>query len=132
MELDEELERTWILLFGRRPQAKDITDLRFFSALNTLEYPRPEGTRWTLVSEIQERLPFPRRVIIAKARTMIRKNRGLTGCYCGCRGDFELSRPLTIEQYIGLEIMRGLAEAMDRQLLYRAGGNANGIYLSGM
>lgn len=33
---------------------------------------------------------FPRKVLLAKARRLIKRGL-LTGCACGCRGDFELT-----------------------------------------
>jgi hypothetical protein len=45
---------------------------------------------WCLIWDLEERLPqYPRKVIMAKCRSLIRRGL-LTGCTCGCRGDFEL------------------------------------------
>ena len=65
-------------------KASDITDEAFVNALN------PTG--WTNLDDMTDRLGFPWKVVKAKARTMIRKRKTVTGCYCGCRGDFELSK----------------------------------------
>lgn len=64
-----------------RPKASDISDEAFIAALNA------DGS-WTMWWDATERLDFPSKVVLAKAKTMIEKNRGVHGCPCGCRGDF--------------------------------------------
>lgn len=47
------------------------------------------GGRWATVWDMEERLGAPTKIVLAKARSLIR--RGLMdGCACGCRGDFEV------------------------------------------
>lgn len=79
-------------------QAKDISDEAFLTAVAEMEYePRPYiiphdrvphwVSRWDLH---EQRFPdVPQKVLLAKARKLIRQNR-LDGCWCGCRGDFEI------------------------------------------
>lgn len=77
-------------------QAKDIPDGRF---LDLVAHVRRQYGRWTTTGDIARLRPdWPTKVVLAKARKLIRRNL-LTGCHCGCRGDFELtvlgSRALT-------------------------------------
>jgi hypothetical protein len=45
--------------------------------------------RWVFMRDITPRFPtVPRKVLIAKLNSLIRRKL-LTGCTCGCRGDFE-------------------------------------------
>lgn len=91
-----------------RFQAKDIDDAFFLSHIdwcsmhpeppNILHgdnkpsyYPLDHFPHWVFMWNLEALMPiFPSEVILAKARALIR--RGLiTGCDCGCRGDFELT-----------------------------------------
>lgn len=72
-------------------QAKDIPDTTFLEAVrvyNDGEAPTMAGPRWALVWDLES---FgPDNLIRAKARKLI--HRGLlSGCPCGCRGDFEIT-----------------------------------------
>lgn len=73
----------------RRPKAADIPDERLLRAvLEVWE----EKTMWTNTSDLEERVPgFPPKVLVAKAGQLI-KRKMLSGCTCGCRGDFELKQ----------------------------------------
>lgn len=80
-------------------QAKDISDISVVEAirrLRTTDWPivggRPHGeTRWVSIMELEQVFPSaPHKVVLAKARALIRKGL-ITGCACGCRGDFELT-----------------------------------------
>lgn len=62
-------------------KASDITDEAFMAALD------PDGA-WTMWWDVTERLGFPPKVVLAKARTLIVRRGTLHGCDCGCRGDF--------------------------------------------
>lgn len=72
----------WEAHLGRKLKASDISDEMFKAAL--------VPGMWNNRFDVADRLRVPDKVALAKARTMIRKNRGVVGCYCGCRGDFEL------------------------------------------
>lgn len=88
-----------------RFQAKDIDDRFFLRCIAWASYeadpplPWVSGSRvpytqfphWVHTWNLQALMPaFPPEVILAKARALLR--RGLiTGCGCGCRGDFELT-----------------------------------------
>jgi len=71
-------------------QAKDIPDVVFLDIvedINCLEY------RWAQRWDIEEKMPdVPPKVILAKARNLIKRNL-MSGCGCGCRGDFEVVAP---------------------------------------
>lgn len=77
-------------------QAKDIDDRRVLTIISDLmaaeyrERPRPDEYLWTMVWDIEKRLPdVPGKVLAAKLEALVR--RGLIdGCTCGCRGDFFL------------------------------------------
>lgn len=62
-------------------KAADISDEAFLAALE------PDG-RWSMWWDVADRLGYPPKVVLAKARTLIEKRRTVHGCYCGCRGDF--------------------------------------------
>lgn len=68
-------------------QAKDIEDKAVLSIIARTER---EEHRWTFYWDVAQELGVDRKLILAKANALIR--RGLmTGCTCGCRGDFELT-----------------------------------------
>lgn len=91
-----------------RPSCKDITDEVFLSAVDEAIRVRGEveETRWTIGStrwdlaavlaghpEDVGAAPvdypgMPEKLVLAKARKLINQ-RKLSGCWCGCRGDFE-------------------------------------------
>lgn len=62
-------------------KASDISDEQFMAALD------PDGA-WTTWGVVTERLGYPHKVVLAKARTLIDRRGTLHGCPCGCRGDF--------------------------------------------
>lgn len=64
-----------------RLKASDISDEAFMAALD------PDGS-WTMWWDLNERLGFPPKVVLAKARILIERRGILHGCPCGCRGDF--------------------------------------------
>jgi DNA-binding Lrp family transcriptional regulator len=68
-------------------KASDISDAAFVEAVSESARARGhrDATRW----DVAERLGFPEKVVLAKGRRLIK--RGLiTGCACGCRGDWEV------------------------------------------
>ena len=67
-------------------KAADIADIVFLRLVRLKRYGMG-ASRWDVGEELQQ---FPEKVVLAKARGLIR--RGLiSGCACGCRGDFELT-----------------------------------------
>jgi len=72
-----------------RIQAKHIPDEAIMGAVATVN---AEG-RWAMTWDLADALPgVPPKVILAKCRSLIKRGR-LTGCACGCRGDFEIAMP---------------------------------------
>src|SRR6266704_311959 len=71
-----------------RPQAKDIADMATLRVSDGLGRQRH---CWTSPWDVAENFPaFPEKVVAAKLKSLHR--RGLvTGCPCGCRGDWELT-----------------------------------------
>lgn len=62
-----------------------ISDVEFVAAIETVKV---DGTRWATVWDLQNVLGVRQSLIRRKARRTYR--RGLvTGCICGCRGDFQ-------------------------------------------
>jgi hypothetical protein len=89
-----------------RWQAKDIGDVFFLQCVDwasmegrpPLPWEPSDGAgydhfpHWVFTWNLKCLMPmFPPEVILAKARALIRRGL-LTGCDCGCRGDFELTR----------------------------------------
>lgn len=70
-------------------KAADISDADFVAAVAAIQ--RDKGM-WANTSEVQDRLgaDIPVKVVLAKARRLIRRG-VITGCACGCRGDFEVA-----------------------------------------
>lgn len=70
-------------------KAADIPDDALPAVVAAIQ--RDRG-RWAFLSELQAALPdVPPKVVQAKARRLV--DRGvLSGCACGCRGDFEIKR----------------------------------------
>jgi hypothetical protein len=48
------------------------------------------GRRWVMLYELQAAPAFPEKVVRAKLAALIRRGL-LSGCTCGCRGDFEIT-----------------------------------------
>jgi hypothetical protein len=73
---------------GRAVQAKDIPDTEILRVVYDL---CRESAAWAVGWHVCERLPgFPEKVVQAKLARQLK--RGLmTGCPCGCRGDWELT-----------------------------------------
>lgn len=76
-------------------KAADVPDELF---LRVVDYVQCEKQKeygyshrpWALWCDINPRIPVPWKVLMAKGRRL--KGRGLlTGCFCGCRGDIELT-----------------------------------------
>lgn len=65
-------------------QAKHVPDEAFLAVVDRVAR---EERRWTLTSDLEPALGVPRKVILAKARALIRRG-VIDGCGCGCRGDF--------------------------------------------
>jgi hypothetical protein len=92
-----------------RFQAKDIDDVFFLGCVYGCSmspdpplpwagnakpdyYPLDRIPHWVFTWHLECLMPiFPSEVILAKASALIRRGL-LTGCDCGCRGDFELTR----------------------------------------
>lgn len=70
-------------------KAEDITDEMFLNGVRELRQPTSYGFSWVNRFDLAEHLGFPPKVVLAKARRLIRRNL-LDGCDCGCRGDFEV------------------------------------------
>ena len=72
-----------------RLQAKDVSDEEICQALRTTRGMNG-APNWSSLWDVQRALPqYPPRVVLAKLSAMIRRKR-ITGCDCGCRGDFSL------------------------------------------
>jgi hypothetical protein len=70
-----------------KPQAKDVPILPILRAIAAVA---PEWVMIWDLAEIPELAPFPDKVVRAKLNALI--GLGLvTGCTCGCRGDFEIT-----------------------------------------
>ena len=71
-----------------RPQAKDVSDAAILGALAAVRG-RNGAPDWSALSDVQEHMAdVPAKVVRAKLASMIRR-KVITGCACGCRGDFE-------------------------------------------
>lgn len=68
-------------------QAKDLDTGVFLRIIDDKE--KAEHC-WTFYYEIAEKMQAPHKVVLAKAAALI-KRKLMTGCTCGCRGDFELT-----------------------------------------
>src|SRR5579872_1632492 len=69
----------------KKIQAKHVSDESFLQVIDSV---REKEKRWTHTWDLVECLGFPERIIRAKAASLIRR-KVITGCACGCRGDFE-------------------------------------------
>jgi hypothetical protein len=74
-------------------QAKDIPDDLMLMAILSCskEYVSSSRIRKlpAMLWEIQDALPYPGKVVLAKLKSMI-KRKMIDGCACGCRGDFTI------------------------------------------
>ncbi len=73
----------------KRVQAKDISDERCIEAVRAAK--GMGGARdWSMLCDVNNVLSeFPPKVVQAKLAALIKKKK-ITGCACGCRGDFEV------------------------------------------
>lgn len=70
-------------------QTKDITDLVMLAALEAVRGING-APKWSALSGVQRHLSeIPPKLVLSKLRSMI-KRRVISGCGCGCRGDFEI------------------------------------------
>lgn len=85
-------------------QVKDLDDTLFLTVVRDIGQafaqrlasknglPVESYARWAMRWDLERCYPdVPPRVILAKCRTLIRRDL-LDGCTCGCRGDFELTQ----------------------------------------
>ena len=88
-----------VMVGYRRAKCADIPDLTVLRAVERLsrtDWPitggAPRGeTRWVMRWDLDEAFPaVPRRLMFAKCNRLIARGL-LTGCTCGCRGDYELT-----------------------------------------
>lgn len=71
------------------PRASDISEERVVSAILAVRG-RHGVPHWATLWDVQEHLKeFPPKVVLAKLKRMVKSGR-ITGCTCGCRGDFEV------------------------------------------
>lgn len=67
-------------------KAADISDAQLLALIPSIKSRVNAASLWTL----QEALPqYPPKVVQAKLKSMV-KRKLLTGCACGCRGDFRV------------------------------------------
>ncbi|MFD7995539.1 hypothetical protein [Streptomyces mexicanus] len=94
---------------GRPMQCKDIPDLMFLEAVR--EATETSTANVWKVQELLENVmgPIPWNLLLAKARRLIAAGK-LTGCACGCRGDFAVPAPPVIAGH-GVWVDRLLAVA---------------------
>lgn len=86
----------------RKIQTKDLPDDWFLTVVVALsktpwspvtftdQWDLKGRTRWVNYWDIAALYYLPEKVVLAKARKLIRRGL-LNGCYCGCRGDLELT-----------------------------------------
>ncbi len=78
---------------SRKVQAKDIPDEDFIAAVAVVSQRTAAAwghkDAWANRFDVAEELGFPEKVVLAKAKAIIKKGR-MDGCTCGCRGDFDL------------------------------------------
>lgn len=65
-------------------QAKDITDADVLAAIDATLQPCHTTTTWDVASQ----LGLPKKVVLAKLRSMRRRHVIDCQCSCGCRGDW--------------------------------------------
>lgn len=87
-----------VMIGDRKAKAHDIPDAVLLRAIDQISRtPWPingtpnDGTRWVMRWDLSEVFPaVPAKLMVAKCARLV--GRGLlTGCTCGCRGDFELT-----------------------------------------
>lgn len=81
-------------------KASDIPDIDVLERVQACQEGRCEAVlhdlffrapHWSMTAVVQEALPeFPPKVVAAKLSRLLRRGL-LTGCDCGCRGDWELT-----------------------------------------
>lgn len=75
---------------NRRMQCKDIPDELFLDAVRSPGEPGAWRMRWDVQAALEREIgPVPERLFLAKARKLMAA-RKLSGCPCGCRGDYHL------------------------------------------
>lgn len=68
-------------------KASDISDEACLAAVRAVR--GKWAPDWSMRSDIQEELnAYPPKVVLAKLKQLV-KRKLLSGCTCGCRGDFE-------------------------------------------
>lgn len=67
-------------------QAKDLPTERVLAAIRDLSTRPRMVDRWSLAEALPD---VPEKVLMAKLRKMVKAGL-ITGCFCGCRGDFEI------------------------------------------
>ncbi|MGQ4393817.1 hypothetical protein ACN6K5_003603 [Streptomyces violaceoruber] len=94
-------------------QCKDIPNGLFLEAVREAQGPATVVTRWRVHAALEELLgPVPEKIVLAKAKKLIRSGK-LDGCACGCRGDFQIPAPPTIDGH-GIWVQRLLDQANGR------------------
>ncbi len=68
-------------------KASDISDLRMLDAVKNGTLMPLGASRWTIESLFLE---VPPKVVLAKLHALLRRKL-ITGCACGCRGDFNIT-----------------------------------------
>lgn len=74
-------------------QAKDIDDQAFLTFVDRLSRDRmfTSDHRWVMRHEVEQAFPHAHwKVLLAKAKALGRRGL-LDGCFCTCRGDYELT-----------------------------------------
>nr|WSW58474.1 hypothetical protein OG513_07700 [Streptomyces sp. NBC_00998] len=74
-------------------QCKDIPDEEFYAAIRRAPGSPYAGWRmaWDVHTELESALgPIPYNLFMAKARRLVARGK-ITGCACGCRGDFTVA-----------------------------------------
>jgi len=67
-------------------QAKHVSDEQILFVIDRV---KDQDRRWTFTWDLELYYPMiPPKVLLAKCRSMIKRGI-ITGCDCGCRGDFE-------------------------------------------
>ncbi|MGW7630554.1 hypothetical protein ACWGKO_16690 [Streptomyces griseoincarnatus] len=95
----------------KRLQCKDIPDALFLEAVReSARTPSGWAMRWDVHTALEAVMgPVPEKVVLAKAKKLIRAKK-MDGCACGCRGDFQLPKPPTIQGH-GIWVQRLLDQA---------------------
>lgn len=94
-------------------QCKDIPNGLFLEAVREAQGSATVVTRWRVHAALEAVLgPVPEKIVLAKAKKLIKSGK-LDGCACGCRGDFKLPEPFTIQGH-GIWVQRLLDQANGR------------------